>query len=300
MPETPAISAIVCTLDRGPEIERTIHSLLTQDLSRPRYEVLIIDNGSNPENAAILHRLAAEAPDSVRVIEEPIKGLGRARNRGIETATGDIVAFIDDDAIAARGWLRHLCTAFEEPDVAVAGGRVCLLFEGGPKPEFIDTRLTPYLSAFDPGDQAMDLPAMEAPRGCNIAFRKSVFEQVGPFDEGFGRIGKRLRSLEEIDVAQRIEHAGHRIRYVPDAAVQHIVRTERLEPGWFRRRIRWQGRSLVAFDRQHFGFFRVLSRLPGQLGRCLVRRGVHRWLHLGYVEAALGELLRPRRAQRQP
>ncbi|MEO0481545.1 MAG: glycosyltransferase family A protein [Planctomycetota bacterium] len=292
MPNRPDITAILCTYNRGPEVRRTIDSLLAQDLPRQRYEVLIIDNASSPENAAILDDCAALAPDVVRVVREPTPGLCTARNRGIEESQSPYVTFLDDDALAARSWLRMLVEAFEEdPKIAIAGGRVVLSFEGGPRPDFIDRRLTPYLSAFDHGDDPVDVPALEAPRGCNIAFRKSALDEAGRFDDRMGRTGKNLASLDEIDVALRIERNGYRLRYVPGADVRHLVRTERLHRRWFRRRIRWQGRGLCSFEVRHYGRWKVLKRLPGQVGRCLWRRGVHRWLHLGYVEESLHSLL---------
>ena len=79
----PDIAIALCTLDRGPAIETTVASLLDQDLPRERFELLLIDNDSRPENADLLRAIAGREAPTVRYVHEPVRGLSAARNRGI-------------------------------------------------------------------------------------------------------------------------------------------------------------------------------------------------------------------------
>jgi glucosyl-dolichyl phosphate glucuronosyltransferase len=287
MPASLAISAIVCTLDRGPAIERTVTSLLAQSLPAADYEVLLIDNGSKPENRAILERFAATHPQQVRYVREEIRGLSQARNRGIQEARSDQLLFVDDDAVAPPNLLAAYVAAFAAtPEVAILGSAVELVHEGTRPPWFEDW-LLPYLGAFDKGTEACELSPMECPRGCNMAFRRQVFDAVGGFHTDFGRKPGSLVSLEEIEVCARAAAAGFKSRYVPSAPLLHLVEPFRYERDWFERRLYWQGRSIALLDGAHGGRWRLLRRLPGQLRRSLLRRGLPRLVPKGYVAGAL-------------
>ncbi|MBK8979171.1 MAG: glycosyltransferase [Planctomycetes bacterium] len=290
MPDRPvAASAIVCTLDRGPAIGQTIRSLCAQAPSgdgRP-FEVLLVDNGSAPANAALLRALCEEHAPACRLVVEPERGLSIARNRGIREARGEFLVFVDDDAIAAPDLLARYVEEFARvPDLGLCGGRVRLHYLS-PPPPWLDSALVPYLSAFEQGDEPKDLAPIDAPRGCNMAFRATVFERIPPFSDRFGRKGRSLLSGEEIEVAYRVAAAGWRIRYLPGASIDHLVDPVRFAPAWFARRIHWQGRSIALLDLVHRGRARLLRKLPWHLLRSLRAPRMHRELHRGYVVGAL-------------
>lgn len=291
MSEHLAISAVLCTLDRGPDIEDTLRSMLDQTLPRARFEIVIVDNGSRPENRAILERIARAHAPTLRYVREDQRGLSHARNRGIAEARADLIAFVDDDARVTPAWLATYVEAFAaQPAVDVLGSSVELVHAVEPPP-WAEDWMWPYLGAFDRGDRACELGVLDCPRGGNMVFRRRVFDAVGGFSPAFGRRPGSLISLEEVEICHRAVVAGFRLGYVPGAPLLHLVEAARWRDGWFRERMHWQGRSLAQLDALHFGRRRLLRKLPGQLRRAAVRRGLRRQLPWGYVVGALRSLL---------
>jgi glucosyl-dolichyl phosphate glucuronosyltransferase len=291
MPDAPTITAVLCTLDRGPDIVETVASLLDQDLPRDRFEVLLVDNGSREENAAVLRRLADEHAPTLRYVREEQRGLSHARNRGIREARGELLAFADDDARVTPRWLSTFVEAFaQNPRTGVLGSAVELVF-AAERPAWLEDWLLPYLGAFDRGQEYRALTALDGPRGGNMAFRRSVFRRIGGFSPAFGRRPGSLISLEEIEICARAEAAGFELGYVPGAPLRHLVEAYRFENGWFEQRLHWQGRSLALFDRVRGGRRRLLLRLPGQVRRWLVRSGLRSRVPGGYVLGACRLLL---------
>ncbi len=292
MPQRLAITAVLCTLDRGPDVAVTVQSMLDQQLPRDRFEVLLIDNGSTPENRAILEELAVRHAPTVRYVREEERGLSHARNRGIAEARGALIAFADDDARVTPTWLSTYVDAFaREPGVSVLGSKVELVHTVA-RPDWVEDWLLPYLGAFDRGDAPRPLDALDGPRGGNMVFRREVFDAIGGFSPAFGRRPGSLISLEEVEICARAEAAGFRLGYVPGAPLLHLVEAVRYRDDWFRRRLHWQGRSLAMFDAVRGGRWRLLARLPGQLRRALVRFGLRRQVPFGYVVGAVRLLLR--------
>jgi len=291
-PPDPDIAVVLCTLDRGPAIEATVASLLDQDLPRERFELLLVDNNSRPEDAALLRAIAAREAPTVRYVHEPVRGLSIARNRGIREATAPLVAFVDDDARVGRGWLAAYVAAFaRDPEIWVLGGAVELQHEV-PPPGWLEDWMLPYLGAFDFGTEPRRLSGLDTPRGGNVVFRREVFERVGGFSEQFGRKPGSLISLEEVEICHRVAQEGLGIGYIPDAKVVHLVEAHRWREGWFRKRLHAQGASLALFDRLHGGRLRLLWTWLGNLRRMLLRRGLRRAEPRGYVEQGLRLLFR--------
>ncbi len=284
------LSAVICTLDRGPEIEASVRSLLEQDLPPASFEILLVDNGSAPAAAAVLQDLAATHPGRIRYVREDVIGESSARNCSLAHARGSILAYLDDDAIADPGWLRAYRDAFAaDPGLSVAGGTVRLRYLA-PRPAWIDAQMETWLSGFVRGDEPHELRYPDFPRGANMAFRRAAFDDGTRFSADFGRKGKCLLSHSEIELMYRLSKKGHRIGFVPAAAVDHLVPGGRLDRKWFELRSHWQGRSEVLFDRIHRGRLAVLLRLPRHVAGWLRKRDLRRHRHAGYLAGALGAL----------
>ncbi|MCK5942310.1 MAG: glycosyltransferase family 2 protein [Planctomycetes bacterium] len=287
------ISVILPTKDRGPEIDATIEALLAQDLPAAEHEVVIVDNASSPDDAARLRDWARRHPDRLRYVSEPEPGLNHARNAGIANARGEVLAFLDDDAIAPPHWLRALLRAFDQHPLAWAvGGRIVSQFTTAP-PDWLDDRFAIYLSDFDRGDAVRELHYDDYPRGANMAFRREAFERCGRFAPCLDRRGDLLLSNGDIEMCYRVEQHGHAVLYVPDAEVHHQIRGDRLSVDWFARRAYWQGRSQALFERMHFGRWHLLRKLPYRLLRTVVsadrfKRALHRGLLVGTCRHWLG------------
>ncbi|MHC5064159.1 MAG: glycosyltransferase family 2 protein [Planctomycetota bacterium] len=281
----PSIAAIVCTLDRGPAIERTLAALRDQDLPESEYEVLIVDNGSSPENRRILEEAVRAGPPNLRYVREDRIGESSARNRALQDCQADLLAFIDDDAIARPGWLGAIREAFaRQSGLGAIGGRVILDLEVE-RPAWLDDELLPYLSGFDRGGDQQGLEFPDYPRGANMAFRRKVFATGAVFDDRLGLQGPCLLTMSETEMCYRVAKAGWEVAYLPQAEVLHLISANRIRPEWFARRVHWQGRSRCTFEGLHFGRAHLLSRIPGQILAGLRKRGIQRRLHMGYLAA---------------
>jgi GT2 family glycosyltransferase len=199
-----------------------------------------------------------------QVLAEPRAGLSRARNRALAWAGDDeaVLAFVDDDAVVADGWFEALRRHWEEApaDVACIGGPIRPRF-AIPPPAWFSDGVAHVLTLLDRGESARDLdPAVEAVYGANASFRAGPLRRVGGFDPGLGHAAGRVQFGEE-DAAQRALAAlGYRTRYVPDAAVWHVIPADRLTR-----------RSLLE---RRFAFGRALGARGGRGGGEAARRAL--------------------------
>lgn len=239
---SPLISAIICTHNREQYLGAAIDSLLVQTLDN--YEIIVVDNASTDGTAAIAKSKLSDP--KVRYLYEPTLGLSVARNCGANAANGDILAYLDDDAEASKGWLASLLKVFaENENVAIAGGKVTLIWPpNAHPPRWLSDDLSSGLGAYDLGDELVYIqqPAL-TPRGLNYAVRKPFLKAVGGFDTHLGRVGKNLLSNEEQQLTRLALDAGQQVAYVPTALAAHNVAPARMKPSWFLSRSWWQGIS---------------------------------------------------------
>lgn len=257
------ISVIVCTHNRCELLWETLQSLMSQDYPVQDYEVIVVDNQSTDGTRDVVYKFMKKGGDGssnligedrvqVRYIFEEKIGLSNARNRGIAESRGDIVAFIDDDAIAERFWLSKLMNVYrEEKDAVCVGGGVIAEWKI-PKPGWWHPHLN-IVSKFEYGDARTILRYPVFPIGTNISFKKNTVVNAGMFDTNLGRIGSKLSGYEEVDVCVKLQKVGQPIYYEPRAIVYHIVDGERLSRGFIRRRAYEEGRSQYLFEVERFG-----------------------------------------------
>jgi cellulose synthase/poly-beta-1,6-N-acetylglucosamine synthase-like glycosyltransferase len=239
--EYPFCSVVVCTRHRDAELERCLVAL--RQLDYPRYEVIVVDNTSGDRE---VRRLAEAA--GARLVVEPTVGLSRARNTGAWTADGEIVAFIDDDAVAEPSWLGAHATAFRDSAVAATTGRILMSFSAMPAART-------WAAAEDLGDTPFRVDRT-SPHwfeqanfggvgvGSNMVFRSVLFEHGWGFRESLG-LGEGERPLGEEHYAFfTLLSEGHVITYLPDAVVYHDPPTSMSELHLKRRRL---ARSSAAY-----------------------------------------------------
>ena len=199
----PRISVVVCTYNGARKIGECFAHL--QKLDYPDYEVIVVNDGSSDDTGKLI-------PDCFRVITVSNGGLSRARNIGLEAASGEIVAFIDDDAYPDPQWLRYIASTFmNTKHVGV----------GGPNLPADDDGLIASCVAHAPGGPnhvlLSDTVAEHIP-GCNMAFRKSALEKVGGFDAQFRIAG------DDVDLCWRLQQCGGTLGFNPGAVVWHSRR----------------------------------------------------------------------------
>ncbi len=251
-PDPIKASVIICTHNRASDLDQTCRHLLESTTLSSAHELVIVDSASTDNTREVILALSEDYPDRFRTVAETKQGLSTARNSGIRDSTGEVLVFVDDDALPCESWLESLVGEFERPQTWAAGGPVVPLIST-PYPDWFSALFLPYLSAWDLGGRAQDLTYNNYPRGTNIAFRRTAFDRLGNFMPQLGRRGRSLRSCEEIEICLRIERADHKIRYVPGARVHHKVDIERLSPSWMVDRFRAQGFSEAIMEWHHAG-----------------------------------------------
>ncbi|MBN1426978.1 MAG: glycosyltransferase family 2 protein [Anaerolineae bacterium] len=239
-------SVIICAYsdERWEDICAAIDSLARQTL-HPVQIIVVIDHA--PE---LLERVTARFNQVVVIANRHERGLSGARNTGIDNAHADIVAFMDDDATAAADWLEMLAGCFVDPNVIGAGGQVVPRWDCG-RPSW-------FPSEFDwvVGCTYKGMPQSTSPIrnliGCNMSFRKDVFEHIGGFQSHIGRIGKLPVGCEETELCIRAQQKWPpaQIIFEPSAIVYHRVPSERATWRYFMRRCFSEGISKVLVSRE--------------------------------------------------
>ncbi len=197
----PRVSVVVCTHNGARTLPECLERL--RDLTYPNFEVIVVNDGSTDRSGEIARGYG------VTVVDTEHRGLSYARNAGMERATGEIVAYLDDDAYPDGDWLHYVAEAIENGSHAGIGG------PNLPPP---DDGLVADCVAVAPGAPIhvliSDREAEHVP-GCNMAFRKSTLEAVGGFDERFRSAG------DDVDLCWRLQDAGETLGFSAGAVVTH-------------------------------------------------------------------------------
>jgi glycosyltransferase involved in cell wall biosynthesis len=228
----PELSVIVCTYNRSEYLPDLLESIKKQDFNRDRFELIIIDNNSTDPTSTISKDFINRSPDlNARYYLETNSGLSFARNRGIKESKGEVLVFVDDDAVAVPDYLLSIAEYFKShSNIAAGGGKILPRYENEP-PDWMTPFLLPVVSALDMGDKIRYFPAKKYPIGANMFFRREVFDKVGMFNPNLGRKGKKLLGGEEKDMFLRMG-SSQKIVYLPEACIFHIVPKKRLEQSY--------------------------------------------------------------------
>jgi glycosyltransferase involved in cell wall biosynthesis len=241
-----SFSIVICTRNRSAMLADVIASLRQQEYPPALYEILVVDNASTDDTRQETEHLQQFEGHPIRYIYEPRLGLSYARNTGAEQARGDIVVYIDDDAIATPGWLTWLAKGFElDPNIVGVGGGIELQWEGE-RPSWLPQELESYLACTAKLDNTMRvLDNGVSLIGCNMAFLRSCFGKVGGFSIYLGAGSSLTGFGEEDEFCQRLWRHGKRLAFVPEALVYHRVFPERMTRRYMLHRGRAQGLSDV-------------------------------------------------------
>jgi glycosyltransferase involved in cell wall biosynthesis len=249
VPGAPAVqvSVVLCThtLDRYDYLTDAAESVL--DGTYDDIEVVCVSDG----NDAVHDRMAVDYGDHPKVVTTCLdenRGLLAARNHGAEVAGGDVVAFLDDDAIACERWLELLVDAYREHDALAVGGRMTPRWEAGEPavlPEEFYWLVGVTHRGFGPDGDPDEAGWVRNTMGSNISFRASVFADLDGFDTDIGgRKGDNHLQGGESELCARLRAAyDERVWYVPAATVEHRVFEYRTDPRWLLERAFWQGYS---------------------------------------------------------
>ncbi len=237
------ISVILPTYGRAAMAVECLESLLAN--SYEDFEVLVVDQGPDATLAAAVKSRYGGLP-RVRYMWVSPPGLNRARNRGLQHAKGDIVAFIDDDAIADENWLAGIAATFTElhPTPTLMGGRIVPVWPSSTRPRWLPPGREVLLGLYDIGLDGRNLPEGDLPIGANMAALRRELVAAGGFHDELEadahRPGVQLTGGDSL-VGQVLKDAGHTLYYQPRATVYHRISATKLRPGLFVKRHFWEG-----------------------------------------------------------
>ena len=276
MSAAPQVSVVVCTYNRAESLRDTLLALQRQVITNGvDFEVVVVDNNSADHTSRVVEQCAREGTRPVRYFFEPTQGKTHALNLSIRESRGELLAFTDDDVVPEPGWVEALWNAAERFQADGVGGRILPLWAKRP-PSWLEGQQTllSSLALIDEGAQPIVGSIHTAYRTCgaNMAFRKTVCEEIGGFRTDLGPNGARLWRGDDLDFVVRAFRAGKRIVYSPDAVVRHKVPVERMRLMYFRK---WKFQA---------GLMQALI-LPEELGP-----GFPRWLVRKCVEEMMRAL----------
>lgn len=226
--EDVAVSVVISTFDRPDDLRRCLTSLRALR-TRRSVQVVVVDNHPG---SGITAPLSREFPE-VTFVEEARQGVAFGRNRGILASHGEIIATIDDDAVAHPDWLERLLSAFSRADVAAATGNILPVELATPTQQHFEdySGLGRGFRRFEVGPawfaaQRHAVPTWILGGTCNAAFRRSIFADpaVGLMDEALGP-GMPSGVGEDSYLLYRVLVGGHSVVYEPEAVVWHRHRS---------------------------------------------------------------------------
>lgn len=203
--------------------------------------ILVIDH-----NPTLLEQAGRAFPGVTTVASEGTPGLSGARNTGIAEASGDVIAFLDDDAEADPAWLETLLAAYTDPTVLGVGGGIDPVWALGRPPHFPEE--FDWVVGCSYRGLPLETASVRNMIGANMSCRRSVFSTVGGFRESLGRVGRHPLGCEETELCLRARaHWPDGVfLYEPRARVRHHVSAQRGTFHYFRQRCWSEGLSKVA------------------------------------------------------
>lgn len=204
-------SIVVPTYNRSDFLGKCLHALKEQDFPKDEFELFLVDDGSTDSTESLVKQFITDSPGyHFHYLHQKNQGPAAARNLGWQTAKGEIIAFIDDDCLASKQWLKEITSGYDRNDVAGICGNVQAVE--------LDNQITQFLT-FDKLHQVPfcdNYGQIVYPITCNASFRRSVLELVGGFDSTFPYPGG-----EDVDLGIRIRRRGFFFLDNRNAIIQH-------------------------------------------------------------------------------
>ncbi len=228
------VTVILCTFNRSERLRNALRNLALSDVSELfQWTVLVVDNNSRDDTREVVEEFCTRFPNNFQYRFEPRQGKSFALNTGIREASGDVLAFMDDDVEVDRFWITRLAGSLRDSNWSGVGGRI-LPEQGFALPPWLNKdekdALAP-LALFDMGDEAREIH--EAPFGANMAFRSEMFQKHGQFRTDLGpQPGSEIRN-EDTEFGLRLLSAGERFWYEPSAVVYHEMPAARICKRYF-------------------------------------------------------------------
>ena len=265
----PAVSILIATQGRVPQLEQLLDSLVGQENREDiPHEILVANNAQGQASAAaveaLLQKYRADEPERWIHVRESIPGKSRALNRLLPLVKANLLAFLDDDVEVAPEWLRITWQFFRDYSYDVMQGSILVPPSMQNDEQFLRLlnryRTICYYSK--PGLEVREIVSLNA---ANMAFRRELLDVTGLFDERIGP-GASGTSMD-VEFGERVLRAGRRIGYEPRSIVYHDVDWTRLTEEYFKRRHQLQGRSRAIYKESGI-FSSFANLLRAMVGWC--------------------------------
>jgi glycosyltransferase involved in cell wall biosynthesis len=247
----PTVSVIIATYTRAALLDECLQHLARQQFATGD-EVIVVDNGSKDHTQQIVQKHQQTFAVPLQLLYEATPGKSHALARALAVASGDVLAFLDDDVNVDARWLDVVRETMCDPDIALMGGRVVPRWEPT-VPQWMrvapaqHARLGAPLGLLDYPADVVQLGGRTV-LGANMAVRRQVFESLGGFAAHLGKLHGTLLSGEDHELCLRVQRAGFRAVYVPTAVVHHWVPAERARVRYFVNWFYWSGITNAILD----------------------------------------------------
>jgi GT2 family glycosyltransferase len=211
------LSVVIATYNRSESLAATLRSLAGSRVTAGSlWEVIIVDNNSTDQTMAVVECFIESGQQNVRYLFEPQQGKSVALTTGIRKARGRIIAMTDDDCIVDSQWIASILQEYaSDPALAAIGGRV-ELYSRMDEPMTVRVskqRRVISLAPFEPSSPPII--------GCNMAFKREIFDAIGYFDPNLGPGSNHQLVAEDVDFLYRVCKKAFKLVYSPDVLVYH-------------------------------------------------------------------------------
>ena len=247
-----SITVLICTYNRARLLRETLAAMRTMvPADDARVEIIVVDNNSTDNTPLVVAEAARLSPVPVIGLSELRQGKSFALNRGLEAATGDVIALTDDDVWPDPHWLNRIVAAFRAHDVTFVFGKVLPRWGRMPPPEMLLQKAQDIwgpLAIVDYGDDAVeydpDRTGQRLPVGANLAFVRQTLVTIGGWRTDLGKVNNTLISGEDHEIFMRLRRFGlYSGYYDPGISVRHFVPAARLTRAYFRQWFFWHGKT---------------------------------------------------------
>lgn len=239
------ISVIISSYNRADYILNAIDSLYNQSINRSEYEVIVVDNNSTDNTESLCREyIAAHTDANIVFVKETSQGSSYSRNAGARAAKGELLTFIDDDAVAFPDFLEKILAFFAaHPEAGGLGGPIIPQYIPA-EPEWMSYYVSSLVANFDYSERVTEFSATRYPFEPNMTVTRKAFFDINGFDTSLpGVVGKLRIGGEGKDFFFRMKALGYRIFYDPAVKVHHVVEVKKLTPEYLYRVASGQGRG---------------------------------------------------------
>ena len=268
------ISIIICTYNRERYLPGAMTSLVEQDFAKDRFETIVVNNNSADNTEKVCKEFIAAHPDHLLYYyNETEQGSSPSRNKGARHAKGSLLIFMDDDAIAEKDYLKNAWNFhLGNPDIHGFGGRIIARYIPS-KPKWMSHYVSALVGNFDYAPTVIEFQPNKYPLESNMAVTKQAFDEIGGFNVALAGVKGTLRiGGEGKDLYFRLKEKGHKVFYVPDMVVHHVVEVSKLNYDYLYRVASGIGRG----ERQRvsskgkMGFYGKLAEYVFKLGASIL------------------------------